>query len=69
MNLFQIVAALKNASVDLEPVSRQVVGANAICKGCGHAQIKETEGGWCYMFKDPPSGTCTQHTKFNLRRK
>ena len=30
------------------------------CATCGHKQVPD--GGWCYMFKEPPEGRCYQHT-------
>lgn len=35
------------------------------CETCDH--IHRPDGGHCYMFRDPPTEVCYQHTKRRLR--
>lgn len=37
------------------------------CNGCQHQN--HSDGGWCYMFENPPETLpCGQHDKFELER-
>ena len=39
------------------------------CDGCKYQHL-ESEGGWCYMFRDEPETLpCGQHDKFAAERK
>ena len=39
------------------------------CDGCRHSQIP-TDGGYCYMFQDPPPELpCGQHDQFEAERR
>ena len=39
------------------------------CDGCKYQHL-ETDGGWCYMFRDQPETLpCGQHDKFAAERK
>lgn len=35
----------------------------ALCATCGHK--KHPDGGWCYMFRTPPTTACLKHTAVN----
>lgn len=36
------------------------------CAGCLHRQEDWRDGGWCYMFREMPSPTCTQFKRDSI---
>lgn len=41
--------------------SNRKVGTPHGCASCIYREEQMRDGGWCYMFKDMPSPSCSQH--------